>query len=104
MKGAFPNAVTEKVVHNLRKRRIPHQYVGVIENMLTNRRTKLCFDDYLSNFTHITAGRTNEDSIGYVNDTIYIVTGPNFELTTKTLHNIMTRWGGGCKWSNSHTS
>jgi len=34
VEGAFPNAVPQKLVHNLRKRRIPRRYISFIEGML----------------------------------------------------------------------
>ena len=41
VEGAFPNAVTEQLLHKLRKRRIPERYVDFIDNMLTGRRNRL---------------------------------------------------------------
>jgi hypothetical protein len=48
IEGAFPNAVPLKLVHNLRKRRIPGKYVDFIEKMLIDRRTMLKNDGYTS--------------------------------------------------------
>jgi len=47
MEGAFPNAILSRFLHNLRKRRVPEVYVALAENMLTNCRTKLRFDNYM---------------------------------------------------------
>ena len=49
IKGAFPNAVPERLVHNLRKRRVPTKYTNFISNMLCDRVTMLRFDGYSSN-------------------------------------------------------
>jgi len=45
IEGAFPNAVTNRLIHNLRRRRIPEQYVRFIKKLLTGRHTKLKFDN-----------------------------------------------------------
>ena len=34
IEGAFPNAVMDRLLHNLRKRRIPERYVAFIGSML----------------------------------------------------------------------
>ena len=50
IEGAFPNAVTSWLLHNLQKRRVPEVYVSFISNMLMGRRTQLRFDDYMSSW------------------------------------------------------
>ncbi|KAF5340335.1 hypothetical protein D9611_007948 [Ephemerocybe angulata] len=128
VEGAFPNAVTEKVLQNLRKRRVPTPYVQMIERLLDGRRTKLRFDDYLSDFKSIDNGigqgcplsmiiyiiynadlleirqDMDEDTIGYVDDAILIAEGKTFKDTTKMLKNMMTREGGANDWSRTHNS
>ena len=49
VEGAFQNAVTDRLIHNLKKQRIPTMLVGFIARLLTNRRTRLRFDDYNPN-------------------------------------------------------
>jgi hypothetical protein len=34
IKGAFPNTVTDYLLHNMRKRKVPEQYMMFVENML----------------------------------------------------------------------
>ena len=46
IEGAFPNAVTDLLIHNLKSRRIPEVYTKFVKQLLTNRRTKLKFDDF----------------------------------------------------------
>jgi hypothetical protein len=46
IEGAFPNAIPMKLIHNLRKRRIPGKYVSFVEKMLTDRRTMLKYDGH----------------------------------------------------------
>ena len=41
IEGAFPNAVTERLLHNMRMRQLPEPYVKFIDCMLTSRHTKL---------------------------------------------------------------
>ena len=44
----------------------------------------------------------DEDAIGYVNDTMAIAFGNNFEETTTILEHMMTRDNGGFAWSLAH--
>ncbi len=128
VEGAFPNAVTDRVIHNMRKRRIPERYVTLISCLLEGRRTRLRFDDFLSTFRSIDNGigqgcplsmiiyilynadlleipeDEKEDAIGYVDDAILIATGDTFEATVNTLQNMMERNGGGFEWSRLHNS
>jgi hypothetical protein len=110
VEGAFPNAVTDRLIHNLRKRRIPEVYTKFIRLLLTNRRTKMKFDDYTSETIDIDNGigqgdpismllyiiynadileiidnEAWEDAIGYVDDVALIATGSDFEETTARL-------------------
>ena len=48
IKGVFPNAVTTRLIHNMKKHRIPISIIKFIQNLLTNRRTRIKFDDYIS--------------------------------------------------------
>ena len=41
IKGAFPNAVMGRLIHNLKKRRILSILVRFMAHLLTNRRTKM---------------------------------------------------------------
>jgi hypothetical protein len=56
VEGAFPNAVTKRFIHNLKKRRIPSAYITFIEQLLKGRRTKLKFDDFVSESIKILNG------------------------------------------------
>jgi hypothetical protein len=107
VEGAFPNAVTDRLIHNMKKRRIPEIYTKFIKVLLSNRRTKLRFDDFTSetinidngigqgdplsmilyiiynaDILEITDDEELEDALGYVDDVALIVTGDNFEETT----------------------
>lgn len=74
VEGAFPNAVTDRLIHNLKKRRIPTLLVKFITRLLTNRRTKIKFDDYTSEYMDITngIGQGNPLSILYNADLLEI--------------------------------
>ena len=129
VEGAFPNAVTDKLLHNLKKRRIPQIYVKFIKLMLSNRRTKLSFDDYTSDPINILNGigqgdplsmilyilynadileiiddETHEGALGYVDDMALIATGNSFEDMTEILRNLMEKQDGGLSWSETHNS
>ena len=56
VEGAFPNAVTQKLLQNLKKRRIPEIYINFVRLLLTNRRTRIKFDDFISDSIDITNG------------------------------------------------
>ena len=129
VEGAFPNAVTDRLIHNLRKRRIPLVYVNFVRQLIIGRRTRLKFDDYVSepmeilngigqgdplsmilyifynaDLLEITDDDAGEDSLGFVDDIAILVTGKDFTETTSKLHRIMTKDGGGMQWSTDHNS
>jgi len=129
VEGAFPNAVTDRLIHNLRKRKIPKVYVDFIERLLTNRKTKLKFDDFISELINIDNGigqgcplsmilyiifnsdllelvdlDDDEDAVGYVDDATILAIGDDLDDTTDKLHLIMHEDGGGLTWSEEHNS
>jgi len=129
VEGAFPNAVTGRLIHNLKKRRIPSVLVRFIGSLLENRRTKMRFDDYVSESINITNGigqgdpismllyiiynadlleipdnELKEDAIGYVDDIAIMAIGEDFEESTNRLEEIMTKEDGGIQWSKEHNS
>lgn len=128
IEGAFPNAVPARLIHNLRKRRIPGKYINVVERMLTDRSTTLKFDGYESepiaidngigqgdplsmvlyqfynaDLLDIPAGKS-EDAIAYVDDTIMIATAESFGEAHTKLESMMCREGGVADWSKTHNS
>jgi hypothetical protein len=50
IEGAFPNAVTSRLLHNMRKRRLPNAITDFAGVMLNGRSTILRFDDHMSRF------------------------------------------------------
>ena len=128
MEGAFPNAVTDRLIHNLRKHKIPEAYVDFVHRLLDGRKTRLKFNDFISELMDIRNGigqgnpfsmllyilfnadlleclalLNDEDAIGYVDDAMAIAFGNNFEETTTILKRMMTRDVGGFAWSLATT-
>ena len=128
IEGAFPNAVNEKLLRNMRRRRVPEKLVKFTGNLLQNRSTRLKFDDYISEDIPIGNGigqgdplsmvlyqyynadlidipkNANESAMAYVDDAILLATGANFIETHETLTDMMTREDGAIAWSNDHNS
>ena len=128
IEGAFPNAVPSRLLHNLRKCRIPGKYVNFVEKMLTGRRTSLKYDGYTSEPLEIDNGigqgdplsmvlyqyynadlldipsDNNESALAYVDDTILIATADNFTEAHDKLADMMCREGGVSDWSTTHNS
>src|SRR6266481_9435047 len=66
VEGAFPNAVTDRLLHNMRMRQIPEQYVHFIGQMLMGRRTRLKFDDFTSDWVNINNGIMQGDPLSMI--------------------------------------
>ena len=64
VEGAFPNAVTDRLIHNLQKRRIPEVYIQFIKVLLMGRHTRMKFDDFVSDFILILNGIRQGDCEG----------------------------------------
>ena len=100
-----------------------------MKQLLTARKTRLKFDDHVSNIINIENGigqgdplsmllyilynadlldlpddPASEDTISYVDDIALIATGEDFEETMQKLKNMMMKDGGGLHWSISHNS
>lgn len=130
VQGAFPNVVKEVLVHNMRSRGVPSKYINMTKMMLTNRHTRLFFDDFLSNPIPITNGNNqgcplsmmfyafynagllelsppnsmDENQFGFVDDVALLATGTTFAETHLKLKNMMERTGGAFEWSENHNS
>lgn len=130
IEGAFPNAVTDRLLHNMRCRRLPESLVGFTERLLTGRRTQLKFDGHLSDWipirngigqgdplsmilyiiydsdlVDIAIGRgKKERTLAFVDDTAFIAIGKSFHDTHATLKHMLERPGGGYDWAGAHNS
>ena len=127
IEGAFPTAVTDRLLHNLWTRQLPEPYVRFIEWMLTNQCTRLQFDRFTSDWVNIDNGiiqgdlllmllylfynanlimapKKEEAMIAYVDNASYYVEGANFEEVYDRLCDMMERAQGGFIWSDCHNS
>ena len=128
IEGAFPNAVPEKLVHNLRKRQVPSKYANFVSNMLRDRVTTLKFDGYSSDAIQIDNGigqgdplsmvlyqfynadlldipsSKDEDAMAFVDDSLMLAIADSFEEAHAKLADMMGREGGVAEWSNTHNS
>ena len=128
IEGAFPNAVPERLIHNLRKRQIPKRYTKFIAEMLKGRVTQLKFDDHTSDGICIDNGIGQGDplsmilyqfynadlldipsskdqlAIAYVDDALILATAKDFTQTHQLISNMMTKPDGILDWSTTHNS
>lgn len=134
IEGAFPNAVTKHLIHNMWMWHIPGELVDFTEWVLTNRQTRLQFNGFTSEWIQINNGigqgnplsmilyiiyssdlveatkshRGNkalkELTLAFVDDMAFITIGKDFETTHTTLADILEHPEGGYKWSRNHNS
>ena len=116
IEGAFPNAVTDRLLHNMRTRWVPEEYVRFVGRLLEDQKTRLKFDDYISEPVPIDNGIGQGDpismilylfynadlldvptgkelAIAFVDDVSFCAEGATFEDTHRTLHDMMTQLG-----------
>ena len=129
IEGAFPNTVTDQLLHNMRKCCLPSEIVKYTERLLKDRKTKLRFDDfesewfpitnsigqgdplsmilymiYNSDLVDIAKKEKGELTLAFVDDTALIAVGNSFEEMHQKLMDMLERRGGGYEWSNHHNS
>ena len=128
IEGAFPNTVTSKLIHSMRKWRLPEALINFAEIMLKERSTILRFDDHTSEIIPLDNGigqgdplsmalyqyynadileiphRPQESAEAYVDDAILTATAKTFEEAHEILADMMTRSGGMIEWSRTHNS
>jgi hypothetical protein len=129
IEGTFPNAVTNRLIHNMRKRRIPESLILFTKRVLTDRKTRLIFDGHTSSWIPITngigqgdplsmvvyiiynadlievsQGHPNKLTLAFVDDTAFITIGETINEIHNMLHEMLERAGGGFKWSRNHNS
>ena len=130
IQGVFPNVVKEVLIHNMRTRGVPSQYIQMTQLMLTDRRTRLSFDDYLSNLVTITNGNNqgcplsmmfyafynagllelsvpnspDKQQFGFADDVALLATTWTTEEAHQNLKNMMERPGGALEWLRTHNS
>jgi len=128
IEGTFPNAVTERLLHNLQKKRLPKEIVNYVGELLKNRKTQLCFDDHTSEWFNITNGigqgdpfsmllyivydsdlvtvtkNKDELTLAFVDDTVLLAIAKSFQDTHRILGDMLEREGGAYEWSADHNS
>ena len=130
IQGAFPNVVKETLLHNMCQRGVPTKYIMVTELILTGRKTKLSFNNYLSSFIPITNGNNqgcplsmifyvfynagllkisppdalDEKQFGFIDDIALLAIGNTFKETYGKLTNMISRPNGAFSWSETHNS
>jgi hypothetical protein len=128
IEGAFPNAVTDRLLHNMRKRRVPEEYVQFVERMLTDRRTQLKFDGFMSNWISINNGIGQGDplsmilylfynadlidiaseegqaAVAFVDDANLFAEGDTYDKGYDSLKRMLLKPGGAKDWTEAHHS
>lgn len=66
IEGAFPNVVTQRVLFNMRKRRVPEKLVLAVSLVLKGRKTRIHFGDFTSDFIELTNGIGQGDPLSMV--------------------------------------
>ena len=128
IEGAFPNAVPSKLLHNLKKRKVPNKLINFTAGLLEGRITTLKFDDHISAPFPVDNGigqgdplsmalyqfynadildipkTSNESAIAYVDDALLLTVADSFVQAHQMLANMMIRQKGVIDWSKSHNS
>jgi hypothetical protein len=125
---AFPNAVTDRLLHNMRKRRVPEEYVQFVGRMLAERRTRLSFDDFTSEWVPIDNGigqgdpismilylyynadlvdvatAKGQSAVAFVDDANLYAEGDTYEEAYNSLSDMLLKPGGAKEWTQTHHS
>jgi len=129
VKAAFPSVTISRLMHNLKKARIPHEYVRWYQERLTNRTTTLSFDNFTSDPFNVQEGvnqgcplsplafifynsdllripspnpRQGEPGLGFIDNITFAARAKSFEEANRKLTNIMERPNGALSWSEAH--
>jgi hypothetical protein len=70
IEGAFPNAVTALLLHNMHMRSIPSDLIYLTEQVLTKHFTQLKFDRYVSDWFPVTNSIGQGDPLSMI---LYII-------------------------------
>ena len=123
------DVVSPILLHDMRRKGIPEEYVKFTDSLLTGRSTRLKFDDYTSldipinngnsqgcplsmlyyaiyiaSLLEVTDKHKNESACGFVDNTHFIARGKSFDETHNMLKSIMERENGALFWSTTHNS
>ena len=131
VEAAFPSAVPERLFHEMRRLGIPEVIVNWLRRKLRGRKTKLSFDDYVSDLFEIISGidqgcplsvilykiyncmllecitllgLTHADAVAFIDNVAVIAFGKNLQETCETLLAFMQSPGGAYDWSRTRNS
>ena len=127
VKGAFPNAILARLLHNMRMHCVPEEYILFVDRLLTDRRMRLKFDGFTLEWINVDNGIVQGDplsmilylfynadlledvgkmetKVGYVDDVNFYAEGHTFDAAYAKLSDMMTQEGGGQDWSKLHNS
>ena len=128
IEGAFPHANTDCLIHDTCMRRFPTELAHFIESSMSDHSTVLKFDDYTSLPISIDSGigqgdlpsmpyytvfnsglievarGPNKKAIAFVDNTVYLAIGPNFEDTHAILQDMLLCPKGALDWAKTHNS
>jgi ribonuclease HI len=123
--GAYDNVSAERLLHNLRKRRVDQKIINWVASFLSSRSTTLKLQEYTApsvpiqtgipqgspvspilylfyNADLIEACKTQEtEAVGYIDDASILAVGPNAQTNCKTLKNIHRK---AEQWARTHGS
>ena len=120
--GAFNNVHHNRLLHNMKQRRIPHQLVRLVQSFLTDRTTQLRFNGITSAKINIEAGipqgsplspilfmiynaelleipRATELALGYIDDIAYGIGGLSAQGNVERLQEILAK---SEEWKEKH--
>jgi len=71
IEGAFPNTITDQLLHNMKKQGLPLEIVRFTERLLDDRKTKLRFNEYKSEWFPLRNGIGQGDPLSMLLYVIY---------------------------------
>lgn len=131
VKAAFPSVVITRLLHNMRMKGFPEEYILWYQRQLSSRSTTLVFDDYESATFNVENGvdqgcplsviafliynadvlevadpkpTCGELSLGFIDNIALIAKGKTFKEANEKLKHMMEKPGGALDWSRDHNA